>query len=218
MEKIDFPKTLSELYAPSSRDFSVVDVPRMSFLMVDGEGDPNVARTYRDAVEALYAVSYGLKSTSRKELQKDYVVPPLEGLWSAENPSSFVRRAKDEWRWTMMILQPSWITQEMVRRAADAAQAKNGLPALRPLRFAEYEEGRAVQILHVGSYDDEGPTLSRLHSEYMPEHHLEFNGPHHEIYLGDPRRADPSRLRTILRQPVRSSDPRGPGAGRPARA
>lgn len=203
MEKLDFRKELKELYAPSSKNFAVVNVPRMSFLMVDGEGNPNTAKSYSDAVEALYPVPYALKFASKKQLDKDYVVAPLEGLWSATDPSAFGRRAKDEWRWTMMIMQPSWITPEMVEQALAVTAAKKNLPALPLLRLEEYEEGKAVQILHIGSYDEEAPTLNWLHQEYMPAHGYDFNGRHHEIYLGDPRRTEPSKPKTILRQPVR---------------
>ena len=203
MEKIDFRKELRELYTSSSNAFSVVDVPRMSFLMADGEGNPNTAKSYRDAVEALYSVSYTLKFVSKKRLDKDYIVMPLEGLWSAADPSAFGRRAKDEWRWTMMIMQPSWITPEMVEQARATVKGKKDLPALQLLRFEEYEEGKAVQILRTGSYDDEAPTLNRLHHEYMPRHDFDFNGRHHEIYLSDPRKTEASKLKTILRQPVK---------------
>ena len=204
MEKIDFRKEFKDLYAPSGTGFSVVDVPCMSFLMVDGEGNPNTATSYGDAVEALYSVSYALKSASKRELGQDYVVAPLEGLWSATDPSAFGRRAKDEWRWTMMILQPRWIAPEMVDKAIETVQTKKGRPALPLLRFSEHEEGKAVQILHIGSYDEEAPTLNRLHQEYMPAHGYDFNGRHHEIYLGDHRKTEASKLKTILRQPVRS--------------
>src|SRR3978361_47671 len=159
MAKVDLRAEFKELFAPSSSDFSVVDVPRMSFLMVDGEGDPNTAPAYRDAVEALYSVSYALKFASKRSLDRDYVVAPLEGLWSAADPRAFRRRAKDEWRWTMMILQPGWIAAELVAEALEATAAKKDRAALALLRFGPYDEGRAVQILHVGPYDDEGPTL-----------------------------------------------------------
>jgi hypothetical protein len=204
MEKVDFRRELKELYAPSSKDFSVVDVPSMSFLMVNGDGNPNTAKSYSDAVEALYSVSYALKFASKKELGKDYVIAPLEGLWAAADPSAFVRRAKDEWRWTMMIMQPSWITPEMVEQALAATAAKKTLPALPLLRFEDYEEGKSVQILHIGSYDEEAPTLKLLHQEYMPARNLDFNGRHHEIYLGDHRKAEVAKRKTILRQPVKS--------------
>ena len=206
MDKLDFRKEFKELYNPSSKEFSIVDVPRLSFLMVDGAGDPNTARTYREAVEALYAVAYALKFASKKELGKDYVVPPLEGLWSALDPSAFERAAKDEWQWTMLIMQPPWITSDMATDAIASATAKKDLPALPLLRLDDFAEGRSVQILHIGSYADEAPTLRRLHSEYMPAHDLDFNGRHHEVYLSDPRKTAAAKLKTILRQPVK---PRG---------
>jgi DNA-binding PadR family transcriptional regulator len=204
MEKRDLRKELKELYAPTSKEFTIVDVPKMSFLMVDGHGNPNTAESYKYAVEALYSVSYTLKFMSKKKLGKDYVVMPLEGLWYADDPSVFTTRAKDEWSWTMMIMQPDWITDEMVKEAIEAVKKKGkDLPALPLLRFEAFEEGKSVQIMHIGSYDDETPTLHKLHAEFMPEHDLQFNGNHHEIYLGDPRKADPSKLKTVLRQPVR---------------
>ncbi len=202
MGTLDLKKELKYLYAPSSEDFALVRVPPLSFLMIDGEGNPNTADSYRDAVAALYAVAYAIKFASKRQLGRDYVVAPLEGLWSADDPAAFARRAKDEWRWTMMLLQPAWITAEIVAAALDATRAKKDLSSLPLLRFAVYDEGEAAQILHIGPYDAEAPTLARLHDEYMFAHGLTFNGPHHEIYLGDPRKAAPAKLRTILRQPV----------------
>lgn len=203
MEKIDFRRVFKELYAPSSKDFAIVDVPSMRFLMVDGQGDPNTAESYTEAVEALYTVSYVVKFASKKELDKDYVVAPLEGLWSAPDQSAFERGAKDEWQWTALIMQPSWIGEEMVDFAFGAAKAKKDLPALSLLRLEDFAEGQSAQILHVGSYDEEAPTLRRLHTEFMPAHGLTFNGRHHEIYLSDPRKTEAAKLKTILRQPVK---------------
>jgi len=203
MSKIDFKKELKHLYRPSSKEFVVVDVPPMKFLMIDGHGDPNTAQEYQDAVEALYAVSYKLKFTSKKELGKDYVVPPLEGLWWAEDMEAFTAaRDKSAWDWTMMIMQPEWITQGMVEEAVKQVE-KKGLPALSKLRLETYHEGLAVQILHIGSYDDEGPTIAKMHQEFMPENGYEPVGKHHEIYLSDPRKVAPEKLKTVLRQPVR---------------
>jgi hypothetical protein len=164
--------------------------------MVDGKGDPNTSGSYSDAVAALFAVSYALKFASKRQLDRDYVVAPLQGLWSADDPEKFITRVKDDWEWTMMITQPDWITPAMVD---EAVAAKKVLPAL---RFGPYPEGLAVQALHIGSFDDEAPLLDRLHHEFMPANGLAFNGRHHEIYLSDPRRTEPAKLRTILRQPV----------------
>jgi hypothetical protein len=203
MSKIDFKKELKHLYRPSPKEFVVVDVPPMKFLMIDGHGDPNTAQEYQDAVEALYAVAYKLKFTSKKELGKDYVVPPLEGLWWAEDMETFTRkRDKSAWDWTMMIMQPEWITQEMVEEAVKQVE-KKGLPALSKLRLETYHEGLSVQIMHIGSYDDEAPTLDRMHHEFIPENGYEMVGKHHEIYLSDPRKVAPEKLKTVLRQPIR---------------
>jgi hypothetical protein len=203
MPKIDFKKELKHLYGPSAKKFEVVDVPPMNFLMLDGHGDPNTAQEYKDALEALYAVSYKLKFVSKKELGKDYVVPPLEGLWWAEDMEAFTAaRDKSAWDWTMMIMQPQWITQEMVEAAVKQVE-KKGLPALPKLCLETYHEGLAVQILHIGSYDDEAPTIAKMHHEFMPESGYEPAGKHHEIYLSDPRQVAPEKLKTVLRQPVR---------------
>ncbi len=197
----DIKKDRKDLYAPRHKDFSVIDVPAQAFLMVDGHGDPNTEAAYRDAVEALYAVSYGVRAVAKTRLGRVHTVAPLEGLWSATDVSAFRTREKSAWDWTMMIAQPDWITTELVEQAATAVQKKR-LPALGLVRFEEYADGRSAQILHVGSYDDEGPTLARLHDEFLPANGLVPSGRHHEIYLSDPRKTDAARLKTILRQPV----------------
>lgn len=203
MDKIDFKKTLGNLYNPKNKDWELVDIPAMNFLMCDGGGDPNTAPAYKEAVEALYSVSYPLKFTSKREMGKDYTVPPLEGLWYADDMSVFVKKNKEAYKWTMMIMQPSWLTAEMVTAAIKTAGSKKNLPALAKLRFEKYTEGKCLQLLHIGSYDDEAPKLAYLHDDYMPAHNLKFNGHHHEIYLGDPRKSAPEKLKTILRQPVK---------------
>ncbi|WP_448003408.1 GyrI-like domain-containing protein [Agromyces bauzanensis] len=202
-EKYDVKRDRRELYGASARDFTIVDVPPMTYLAVDGHGDPNTAPEYADAVEALFGVAYTLKFRSKRELGRDFAVGPLEGLWRADDPSTFVTREKDAWSWTMLIAQPDWIDEAMVTAAVAAVRAKGDRPALDRMRLLELREGRSAQILHVGSYDDESPTLARLHHEWMPQHGLTFNGDHHEIYLSDAHRTAPEKLRTILRQPVR---------------
>jgi hypothetical protein len=203
MSKVDFKKEFKELFVPPKK-FVVVDVPEMQFLMVDGHGDPNLAPAYQEAVEALYAVAYKLKFNSKKQLGKDYVVPPLEGLWWAENMASFSSaRDKSQWDWTMMIMTPDWITPEMFAEALEQVRKGKNPAALDKVRLERYHEGLSVQILHIGSYDDEAPTLLKLHNEYLPENGYAENGKHHEIYLSDPRRVAPDKLRTVLRQPVK---------------
>ena len=202
VEKIDFKKMLRPLYSPPADKFVAVEVPTMQFVKVDGEGDPNSAPAYRAAVEALYGVSYAMKFAAKAMLGQDYVVPPLEGLWWADDPESFVTREKDRWNWTMMILVPDFITRDMFDAAVAKLRTKSGPPP-RSLRLEAYDEGLSLQTMHIGSYDEEGPVLDRLHTEIMPGQKMDFNGAHHEIYLSDPRKTAPSRLKTILRQPVK---------------
>ena len=202
MPKIDFKKELKYLYRPSAKKFEVVDVPPMNFLMIDGHGDPNTAQEYQDAVEALYAVAYALKFMSKKEKGMDYVVPPLEGLWWLENMEEFSTEDKSAWNWTMMVMQPESVTREMFEAALEQVEKKKNLPALSRLRLESYQEGLAVQILHIGSYDDEAPTIARMHA-FIDENGYEPAGKHHEIYLSDPRKVAPEKLKTVLRQPVR---------------
>lgn len=206
MQKVDFKKTLSKLYDPKNiSEWGVIDVPEMKFLMVDGEGDPNIADDYRDAVEALYSVSYALKFMSKRELGKDYTVSALEGLWHAEDMSIFMKKKKDEYKWTMMIMQPDWIDETMVASGIAQAKEKKNPVALSKLYFKSYAEGSALQLLHVGSYDDEAPKLMHLHDTFMPDNGYTFNGLHHEIYLSDPRKVSSDKLKTILRQPITQS-------------
>lgn len=203
MDTYDMKKAFPTLYAPKPGDFHIVEVPELSFLMTDGHGDPNVSPAYAEAVEALFSLSYAVRAVAKSELGRVHTVGPLEGLWSAEDPRAFVAGDKSAWDWTMMISQPSWITPEMIDTATKKTQGKD-LPALDRVRFARYTEGASVQILHIGSYDSEAPVLARLHDEYLPKHGLTYNGKHHEVYLSDPRRTAPAKLRTILRQPVAS--------------
>jgi len=178
-----------------------VDVPPQQFLAIDGMGDPNTSEDYARAVAALYAVAYTLKFAS-KAAGRDFVVGPLEGLWWSPDPTVFTTRAKESWHWRMLISLPDWVTADEVKQAADAALAKKGLPAIAHVRHETLREGTCAQVLHVGSYDDETPLLAHLHDEYLPANGLVPTGEHHEVYLGDPRRTAPEKLRTVIRQPV----------------
>lgn len=202
MEKIDFKKELKSLYAPKNKEWEIIDVPSMQYLMIDGEGDPNGAESYKHAVEALFGLSYTIKFASKRTLGRDYAVMPLEGLWYADDMNVFVTRDKSKFKWTMMIMQPDWITQKMVDDAKIAVKEKKGITNLDQVSLKTLNEGKSVQLLHIGSYDDESPKLAYLHNEYMPQNGLKFNGNHHEIYIGDPRKTSPEKLKTILRQPV----------------
>ena len=192
MDKADLKTERRDLYLPRAGRFVEVVVPEMTFLAVDGHGDPNTSEDYRHAVEALFAVSYAAKFLSKRELGRDYVVLPLEGLWSAEDPAAFVRGDKDQWSWTMMIRQPEWISTAMLDQVCDGVRAKRltDLPLLRRERLCE---GLCVQTLHLGSYDDEGPLLRELHQEYLPGHGMAPTGRHHEIYLNAGGRARVAR-------------------------
>lgn len=200
MEKVDFKKQLKYLYAPSAKNLALVDVPVMRFIKIDGAGGP-VGEAYQVALKWLYSLSYTLKFMAKLDLQRDYVVPPLEGLWWAHDMSTFVTRQKHLWLWTMMIMQPDWISDAMYDLAFFKVAKELGAPP-ETLRFEDFDEGLSVQILHIGSYDDEGPTIAEMHDVFLPKRKLTENGHHHEIYLSDPRRVQPEKLRTVLRQPV----------------
>jgi len=197
----DIKRTQRDLYAPKNTTWDIVDVPEQQFIAVDGAGNPNTAPAYAHAVEALYSVAYTLKFAGKKA-GRDFVVAPLEGLWWAEDYEAFTSRAKDSWNWTMLICLPPWITEDMVEDAKATAGAKKHLPAISTLRHLTLHEGRSAQLLHIGSYDDEAPVLHELHHSYLGAHGLRPTGMHHEIYLSDPRRTAPEKLKTVLRQPV----------------
>jgi len=201
--KVDLKKDRKDLYQPGAKDFVEVDVDDMSYLAIDGHGDPNTSPEYAAAVEALFTAAYAIKFALRSRTGEDFVVGPLEGLWSSDDPSAFTARRKGDWDWTMMIPLPSPVSDDDIAAGlGNAAQKKPALP-IADLRVLHLVEGRSLQIMHVGPYDAEAATLARLHSEIMPARGLTWNGPHHEIYLSDPRRSAPEKTRTVLRQPVK---------------
>jgi hypothetical protein len=202
MEKVDLKKELKHLYRASAREVAEVVVPPLRYLMIDGSGDPNTSREYVEAVEALFSVSYTAKFAVKKgPTAIDYAVMPLEGLWWADDLSVFVADDKARWKWTMMILQPHFVKDGVIHEAIAAVAKKKKLPAIGKLRLEEFAEGRCAQILHVGPFAEEGPTIARLH-EFI-DARTGKAGKHHEIYLSDIRRADPKRWKTIIRQPMR---------------
>jgi hypothetical protein len=201
MTLFDVRKEYKHLYYPSARTVGVLEVPPMSFLMVDGQGDPG-GQAYLDAVGALYAVSFTLKFLLKKgEAAIDYSVLPLEGLWWTDDRDGFDVARRERWQWTGMIMQPPFITPAMVEEAIRQVAARKDTPALSKVRFATFHEGLAAQILHLGPYSAEGPTIERLH-RFIAESGHALAGKHHEIYLSDPRRAAPERLKTVIRQPM----------------
>lgn len=200
--KLDLKRKYRHLYNPSPRDVSVIDIPPCNYLMMDGSGDPATSPDYSAAINTLYAVSYVVKFMFRKSVNPvDYTVLSLEGLWWSDNTSSFAESRRHEWKWTMMIMQPEFVTRESVDLAMVEASRKRDLPALPSLRFAELAERLCAQIMHLGPYADEGPTVAKLH-DYIRGAGYHFNGKHHEIYLSDPRKTAPARMKTILRQPI----------------
>jgi len=199
-EKLDLKKKLKELYTASSSP-AFVTVPLLKILSVDGVSDPNTSQVFQQAVEALFSVAYKLKFSAKKELGRDYAVMPLEGLWWAADMARFSVERKEGWQWTIFIVQPEFITESIV---AAAVRKTKPSAVLGQLKFEELAEGLCAQVLHVGSFASEGPTITRLH-EFIKAPGRSFNGTvqkHHEIYLSDMRRTPAEKLRTILRQPV----------------
>jgi hypothetical protein len=202
MKKIDFKKELKHLYQPSAKEVVQVEVPKLNYLMIDGEGDPNTSTAYQTAVEALFVLSYSIKFMAKKGTQEiDYGVMPLEGLWWVDDLSSFSVEDKSNWKWTMMIMQPDFITHEMIDTAIEEASRKKKLSALRKVRFASLSEGRCAQIMHIGPFSTEGPTVELLHA-FISDAGYKPNGKHHEIYLSDIRKAAPEKWKTVIRQPI----------------
>ena len=200
MKKINFKKELKHLYNVSPKEVVEVDVPAMNFLMIDGKGDPNTAKEYQDAIEALYPVSYTLKFMIKKgEKAIDYGVMPLEGLWWVDDMSRFTIEDKSDWKWTSMIMQPEYVTKDLFQEALKQVEKKKNPPALSKIRFEEYNEGKSAQIMHIGSFAEEGLTAEKIHN-FIKEKGYELRGKHHEIYLSDFRKVAPEKMKTIIRQ------------------
>lgn len=201
MPKIDLKKELKHLYRASAKEVVEVDVPAFNYLMIDGAGDPNMSRGYAEAVEALFSVSYTAKFMVKKGPQaKDYAVMPLEGLWWADDMSTFSVDDKPDWKWTMMIMQPGFVAAALIEAAMAEVRRKKALPGLDRIRLEAFTEGRCAQLLHIGPFTEEGPSVERVH-QYI-DSRSQRRGRHHEIYLSDIRKADPARWKTIIRQPM----------------
>ena len=203
MGKLDLKKDLKHLYQPSAKEVTIVDVPAMNFIMFDGKGDPNTSPIFQEVTHILYGLSYTLKFMVKKgHLELDYAVMPLEGLWYLENGYNFDLNAKDQWLWTLMIVQPDFITSDMVEEARVEVITKKKLERAANARFTTYPEGLAAQIMHIGPYSAEEPTIARIH-DFIATNGYELVGKHHEIYLGDPRKTKPENLKTVIRQPIK---------------
>ncbi|MGA2276894.1 MAG: GyrI-like domain-containing protein [Terracidiphilus sp.] len=202
MKKLDLKKQWKPLYEGKTGVVVAVDVPTLTYLMVDGEGDPNTTQSFSEAVEALYSLSYTLKFSLKKSPRAiDYGVMPLEGLWWADDPRIFHQADKSKWKWTVMIMQPEFIGQSEIDAAFDEVRKKKNPAALDRVRFERLDEGAVAQVMYVGPFSDESPTIQRMH-EFIHAAGKELRGKHHEIYLTDPRRTAPEKLKTILRQPM----------------
>lgn len=202
MEKLDLKKELKHLYQASAKEVVEVEVSTMNYLMVDGEGDPNIVSAFAEAVEALFTVSYTLKFMVKKGvLATDYGVMPLEGLWWADDMTKFSIADKSNWKWTVMIAQPPFVTRAMLDAAFAEVKKKKNPAALSRLRFESFTEGKCAQILHIGPFSEEGPTIARLH-KFIETNGGKLYGKHHEIYLSDIRKAAPGKWKTIIRQPL----------------
>lgn len=200
-EKYDFKKSLKSFYAPKNSEFELVELPTLRYLALDGSGSPE-SKEFSTAIEALYSLSYPLKFISKAATGKDYVIPPLEALWWADDYSVFTHNERTSWKWTLLSAIPEWVTQEHLNAALAKAVAKgNSCAANIELRLIS--EGLSYQALYTGPFSGEGAVLSTLHDVVMPENGYTFNGLHHEIYLSDMRRTAPEKLKTILRQPVK---------------
>jgi hypothetical protein len=199
MAALDLKKDLKHLYAPAKTP-SIVEVPAMSFLMIDGRGDPR-AESYKEVVGTLFGVAYAVKFHVKKAQGIDFGVMPLEGRWWVQENTELDFESRDNWMWTLMIMQPAMVTAEIVDQCRAEVQKKKGLSALPPVRLETFTEGLVGQVLYTGPFADEMPTIERLH-DYILAQGGALTGKHHEIYLSDFNRTAPEKLRTILRQPL----------------
>ncbi len=201
LRKLDLRKDLKSFYNPSPKQVELIQVPPMKFIMVDGRGDPNTSKAYRDAIDVLFNLSYTLKFAIKKEEGVDYPVMALEGLWSTPHRVPFTVADRDSWTWTSMIMQPDCVSGEWFRRSVEVVRAKKDLPSPRLARIEGFDAGLSAQTMHLGPYSAEEPTIKRIHAFILDNGYVP-RGRHHEIYMGDPRRSAPEKLRTVLRQPV----------------
>jgi len=202
MQTIDFKQRLKQLYSAPAKAPVIVEVPRMNFMMIDGTGDPNTSEEFQRSVEALFSTSYTLKFLIKKgPLAIDYGVLPLEGVWWADDMSAFAAGDRASWKWTLMIMQPEYVTPELFEQALEQVRQKKDLSAVDQLRLEAFHEGLSAQLLHVGPYSAEEPTIQRLH-RFIEDNGYHRRYKHREIYLSDLRRAAPEKLKTIIRQPI----------------
>lgn len=201
MEKLDLLKQLKDFYSAPLNDVVFKVIPSFNYLMIDGEGDPNTSQFYKDAVQALFSVAYTIKFSIKKGSEAiDFKVMPLEGLWWADDMRKFGSGDKKDWKWTMMIMQPIYVTKIIVNLATKQVVDKKGLPIADQVRLETLAENTVVQLLHKGSYSSEGANIQKLH-QVIQEHGYSLSGKHHEIYLNTPLKTATENLKTIIRQP-----------------
>lgn len=199
--KIDIKKQHKHLFAPM-REPHLLEVPKFRYSMIDGAGSPQGA-AFQDAIGALYSTAYTTKFQLKAAGRDDFVVPPLEALWWAEDESAFEENRRDEWQWTLMLIQPDHVSEEDIADALGELDKKGKTTAAhRNMRTEQMEEGKAVQCLYVGPYDSMGGAISAMQA-FAESNGLELAGKHHDVYLSDPRRTAPEKLKTVLRRPVR---------------
>ena len=201
MRKVDLKKKYEQFYSEKKGNISILEVPSFNYLICDGEGNPNTSTDYKNAIEAIFSLSYKLKFNIKKGREIDYGVMPLEALWWMDNMKEFTYENIDKWRWCAMIMQPNFITKELVREAMEELSQQKELLSLPKLELIEYTDGLSAQIMHLGPHADEAPTIEKLHA-YIHEQGYELRGKHREIYLNDPQRTAPENLKTIIRQPI----------------
>ncbi len=204
MVKIDLKKQYKDLYTPSAKKFTILEIPKMNFIMIDGHGDPNNEPSYTAAIETLYSLSYTLKFHVKKTIKMDYTVMGLEGLWWVPDMKEFNITRKEDWDWTAMIMQPDFITPSLFEEAKRQVIAKGKGPRINEARFESFYEGLCVQVIYIGPFNDEGPTIANMHT-YAKEQGYDLAGKHHEIYLSDFRRTAPEKLKTVIRQPLKKA-------------
>lgn len=201
MLKLDLKAAMKPYIRPSAEKPEIVDIPPMQFLMLDGRGDPNTVPEYTAAVQALYSTAYTIRFALKNAGIAEYSVPALEGLWWVDELDAFSYIERRNWRWTMMIMQPDVVTREVFEAGRTEALRKKGEAAIELIRLESFDEGLAAQIMHIGPYSAEPPTIEHLH-RFVEDSGYRLRDKHHEIYLSDPRRTDPAKMKTVLRHPV----------------
>ncbi len=200
MQKIDLKKQFKELYNPSVKQISTIDVPQMNFLTLEGKGDPN-KKDFADSIQAMYPLAYTIKFDFKKNKDIDFSVMPLEGLWWADDFNDFDPQNgnRDNWKWKLIIMQPDFVTKEDFERNLQIVKQKKKLPLLENIKFESIKEGQSAQLMHIGPFIEEGPNIQKVH-DFIKQSGGKLSGHHHEIYLSDPRRTAPEKLKTIIRQ------------------